>query len=150
MSSLLIDTTIGVSKWIIDYLEIPNYLYIKSKGLIEGEKIYDSEEHYWNDLLGPAFHSRRLKNPRIHEGDVVVLKNFQLSAWFPRVPGLYWTSYGNRLRRQTEGKETYSHALGFHYEPYHKGQMVHGGLGTVRTEKKKRFKTFRCYKQRQS
>lgn len=53
MSSLLIDTTIGVSKWIIDYLEIPNYLYIKSKGLIEGEKIYDSEEHYWNDLLGP-------------------------------------------------------------------------------------------------
>ena len=142
MSSLLIDTTIGVSKWIIDYLEIPNYLYIKSKGLVEGEKIYDSEEHYWNDLLGPAFHSRRLKNPRIHEGDVVVLKNFQLSPWFPRVPGLYWTSYGNRLRRQTEGKETYSHALGFHYEPYHKGQMVHGGLGTVRTEKSEALRLY--------
>lgn len=125
---------VGVAKWIVDYLEIPNYLHVKSKSILEGEKTYESEEEYWHDLLGPSFHKTTLRNPKIREDDCIVLKNFQLSQWFPKNPGLYWTNDGTRLRRITEGRSRFSPVLGFHYDPNDKGRMIHGGFGTVRTQ----------------
>lgn len=136
------DTILGVAKWIIDYLEIPNYLLVKAKGYSEEEKVYESEEKYWHDVLGPSFFKTRLKNPKTFEGDVVVLKNFQLSQWFPRVPGLYWTSDGHFLRKSTEQYFKHSPVLGLHYNPYDKCQMVKGGLGTVRTESSENLTLF--------
>jgi hypothetical protein len=103
--------------------------------MVEGEKTYDSEEKYWHDVLGPSFVNTKLKNPKIFDGDVVIFKNFQLTQWVPRIPGLYWTSYGHMLRRITEREFKHSPALGLHYNPNCKGQMIHGGLGSVRLNK---------------
>jgi len=124
---------VGAARWIIDYLEIPNYLSLKARRIFEGEKTYNSEEHYWNDILGPIFHKRKLRNPVIREGDVVVLRNFQLSPWSPRLPGLYWTLAGKAIRQKTVQRLRHSKGLGLHYDPYDKKKrMVRGGMGTVR------------------
>ena len=132
----------GVGKWVADYLELPNYLFVRARGFMEGEKVYTSEEQYWHDLLGPSFLRTRLRRPILLEGQVVVLRNFQLSEWFPRVPGLYWTVFGRKLRRTAENKMKYSPVLGLHYRPRYKGSMILGGLGSVRTKELDNLRLF--------
>ncbi len=78
-------------KWICDYLEIPNYLMVRYKSTTQGEKTYESEEQFWAHLLGAKFYDGKVKKQKLHEGDIVVLKSFQLSPWMSRLPGLYWT-----------------------------------------------------------
>jgi len=39
------------ARWIINYLEIPNYLYVKTLGVLGKERVYNSEEQYWRDIL---------------------------------------------------------------------------------------------------
>ena len=124
---------IGAARWIIDYLEIPNYLSVKARSVMDGEKVYTSEKQYWRDLLGPVFYKSRRKNPTLKEGDVVVLKNFQLSQWSPRYPGLYWSHSGEAIRQLTENQLQHNKALGLHYNPNDKRErMLRGGMGTVR------------------
>lgn len=132
----------AAAKTIIDYLEVPNYLYVKSKAVIEGYKEYSSEESYWRDLLGPAFYRGNLKNPRIYSDDVIVLKNFQLSQWYPRIPGLYWTGEGFYLRLLAKQNINISHVLGIHYQPENKRQMMRGGMGTLRTNENNKLRLY--------
>lgn len=136
------ETILGVSKTIIDYLEVPNYLYVKSKALIEGNREYHSEEQYWRDLLGSTFYKNNLKNPRLFSDDVITLRNFQLSQWYPRIPGLYWTFEGVRLRRLSERNINKSPVLGMHYRPFDKRQMMRGGMGTLRTHERNKLKLY--------
>ncbi len=134
---------LGAARWIIDYLEIPNYLSIRARGVFQGEKIYDCEEGFWRDVLGPSFHGTRVRNPVTREGDIIVLKNFQLSPWCPRLPGLYWTSVGKRVREITSHLLKNSKVLGFHFEPFTKMQrMERGGLGTIRLSKHDRLRLY--------
>ena len=144
MESLGVEKEIayGVGKWVVDYLELPNYLFVRARGFMEGEKVYTSEDQYWRDLLGPLFSGNRLRRPRLLEGQVVVLRNFQLSEWFPRVPGLYWTGYGRDLRSMAKEQLKYSQVLGFHYRPHEKGRMILGGLGSVRTKELDNLRLF--------
>lgn len=137
------EAIIGTAKWIMDYLEIPNYLMVRAKGTFQGEKTYTSEEEYWRDVLGPVFYKRPLRNPVKREGDVLILKNFQLSPWSPRLPGLYWTKLGDEIRYRTEEELTYIEGLGFHYDPNRKkSRMILGGLGTVRLDKHERYSLY--------
>ncbi len=58
------------------------YAYSKNQR-VPGEKIF------WDKVF-----SRKLE-----EGDLVKLHNFQISSWFPRRPGLYWTRDAERARQ---------------------------------------------------
>ncbi len=137
------EALLGAASWVIDYLEIPNYLNVRTRGLFQGEKTYDCEERFWRDVLGPSFHGARAKNSVTREGDVVVLKNFQLSPWCPRLPGLYWTSAGRRVREITSHRLKHSKVLGIHFDPYGKKQrMARGGLGTIRLSKHDRLRLY--------
>lgn len=127
---------LGAAKWIVDYLEIPNYLSLRARGVFQGEKRYKSEEAFWKDVLGPLFHGSRARNPVTREGDVVILENFQLSPWCPRLPGLYWTYAGKTIREITSQNLKFKKVLGLHFVPNDKRQrMSQGGLGTVRLSK---------------
>lgn len=121
-------------KWICDYLEIPNYLLVKYKSITEGEKIYESEEEFWAHLLGAIFHDRRIKKQELHEGDIVVLKSFQLSPWISRLPGLYWTQDWQQLKKIAQQHQKDNHCLNLHYEPWVKSLLVNGGLGSIRLD----------------
>jgi len=121
-------------KWICDYLEIPNYLLIKYKSVTQGEKIYESEEQFWAHLLGAIFHDRNVKKQELHEGDIVVLKSFQLTPWISRLPGLYWTQDWRRLKKIAQEHKKYNNCLNLHYEPWGKTILVNGGLGSIRLD----------------
>ena len=137
------EIALGVAHWIKDYLEIPNYLLVKYRQLSQGEKVYDSEEKYWRDLLGPTFYRKPYRNPKTIIGDIVVLKNFQLSQWFPHNPGLYWTNAGYRLRKSIREDLQYTKNLGFHYNPNAKKLLVaQGGYGSLRTRTRKRLSIY--------
>ncbi|MFX0201305.1 MAG: hypothetical protein ACFFCW_34740 [Candidatus Hodarchaeota archaeon] len=134
---------LGAARWIIDYLEIPNYLSIRTRGVTQGEKRYDCEKAFWRDVLGRSFRGSHMKNPVTREGDVVILQNFQLSPWCPRLPGLYWTSTGMTVREITSDKLKHSRVLGFHFAPYDKKRrMTQGGLGTIRLAKHDRLRLY--------
>jgi len=122
------------AKWIIKYLEISNYLYVRTLGVLGKERVYNSEEQYWRDILGPVFYKGALKNPQVGIGDVVVLKNFQLSPWHPYQPGLYWTYDGHGLHESIQSEITHSGTLGFHFKPHIKRQLIlRSGFGSIRT-----------------
>ncbi len=134
---------IAAARCVVDYLEIPNYLGVRVKSMLDGETKYDREEAFWRDVLGPSFQGSRARNPSCREGDVVVLEGFQLSPWCPRLPGLYWTKAGREMRDITAGRLTHSKALGFHFDPHDKGlRMARGGLGTIRLEKHDRLRMY--------
>ncbi len=131
------------ASWIKDYLEVPNYLLVKCKQLSQGEKVYNSEDKYWHDILGPTYYKNPRRNPKTLIGDVVVLKNFQLSPWFPRNPGLYWTHGGYRLRQLMTHELKYTENLGLHFDPHFKNMLVEqGGFGTLRTQTQNRLSMY--------
>jgi len=137
------EITLAAASCIKDYLEIPNYLLVKYKQFSQGEKIYNSEEKYWRDLLGPVFYRNPYRNPKILIGDIVLLRNFQLSPWVPYNPGLYWTYDGYEIREHLKEKYQYTENLGLHFDPYRKRAMVvQGGLGTLRTRTKNRLSIY--------
>lgn len=139
----MLEAFLAAARWVIDYLEIPNYLYVSTRGALQKEKIYRSEEAFWRDVLGPSFYRSRMKNPVAREGDVIVLKNFQLSDWCPRLPGLYWTTTGKKVREITSQRLRHNIALGFHYDPYDKKRrMALGGFGTIRLAKHNRLSLY--------
>jgi hypothetical protein len=116
---------------------------VKARSVYEGERVYDSEKKYWHDLLGPIFFKTRRKNPKIKEGDVVVLKNFQLSPWSPRYPGLYWTRSGEEIRNLTANRLKHDKVLGLHFDPDDKRErMLRGGMGTVRLARHDRLNVY--------
>jgi len=129
-------------KWICDYLEIPNYLLLRLTGKMKGENKYDNEENFWCDILGNAYSSNRLHKVRLFEGDVVVLKSFQLSPWASRMPGLYWTEEGFFLRQEARMHLKHELGLNLHYEPYGKGLMINGGLGIIRLDVHEEYQLF--------
>ena len=125
---------IGGVKWICDYLEIPNYLMIRYKSITQGEKIYESEEQFWAHLLGAVFYDESVKKQELHEGDIVVLKSFQLSPWVSRLPGLYWTHDWQQLKKIAQKHQNDNKCLNLHYEPWGKSLLVNGGLGSIRLD----------------
>jgi len=130
----MLEVIISAARWIINYLEIPNYLHVRTIGLFGKERVYDTEEKYWCDILGPVFYKGRMRNPKVGIGDVVVLKNFQLSPWHPYCPGLYWTYDGHHLHESIQSEITHSKTLGFHFTPHTKKQLVlRSGIGSIRT-----------------
>ena len=137
------EIALAAASWIKDYLEIPNYLLVKYKQFSQGEKVYDSEEKYWRDLLGPVFYKKPYRNPKILLGDIVLLRNFQLSPWVPYNPGLYWTFDGYISRQHLSRKFEYTENLGLHFVPHAKRLLVtQGGLGTLRTRTRNRLSIY--------
>ncbi len=137
------EIALAVANRITEYLEIPNYLLVKYKQFSQGEKVYDSEEKYWHDLLGPIFYKKPYRNPKTLVGDIVLLRNFQLSPWFPYNPGLYWTYDGYESRQFNSRRFKYTENLGLHFEPRQKRSFVtEGGFGTLRTRTKNRLSIY--------
>ena len=85
-------------------------------------------------LLGSIFYENNAKKQELHEGDIVVLKSFQLSPWVSRLPGLYWTHDWQRLKEIAQKHQNDNNCLNLHYEPWGKSLLVNGGLGSIRLD----------------
>src|SRR5580704_9502056 len=79
------------------YLRAWEMVRIKYREISHGHHCYQDEQEFWFDLIGKDADNRLSEN-RLALGDVVELKDFVLSEWFPRMPGTYWTADGTRRR----------------------------------------------------
>ena len=61
-----------------------------------GETFYDDEGELWKDAIDKR--SNADGDLKLLDGRVVKLIGFNFSEWVPWAPGMYWTSYGNKLR----------------------------------------------------
>jgi len=108
-------------------------------------KTYVDERDFWSDLLGREFYlstgrsiqttgTEKVTDPEpcLAMYDVVRLENFQLSEWFPRCPGLYWTKDGTLNRKAAKHHIEGIKNEFFVYGPWGKNLMVSGGMGTNR------------------
>ena len=74
------------------------------------------EEYFWKEVF----------SGNIMPGDRIELSNFQISPWFPRKPGLYWTYDAAKARKLACEKDFVV------FDVYGKTLMSElGGIGTI-------------------
>jgi len=115
------------------YYNLPEYgkvLYKRARGKVLE---YNQEEPFWKDAIGPSFYQR--SQTKLREGQLVQLVDFEITEWFPRCPGLFWTTEGQQSRESAwdyvEDQRKYSYLV---LSPVGKSQMILGGIGTTRLE----------------
>ena len=117
----------GMSK----YFHFGDFLRVFARGESRGVHDYLDEAGFWRDLLGRDLEGRLSSDPLVLN-DVVRLRGFLISEWFPRSPGTYWTADGQARRiwakEQTERWDEETEVL----SPQGKIQIVTGGVGTCR------------------
>lgn len=85
------------------------------------------EELFWHDVIRGS----------ISEGNSLLLRDFQLSPWFPRKPGVYWTERAHEARQEAFRNHVESAERGaVVFDLYGKTLMAElGGIGTVNLRK---------------
>ena len=112
------------------YLNLPAYMKIKYAEKTHGKHTYFREEDYWRDAIGQGFHRPAQQN--LKHGDVIELQAFDLSEWFPRAPGSFWTQHGSDLRHKARREMESQTSTIWIFTPKGKEFMIHGGIGTLR------------------
>jgi len=116
------------------YYNLPVYgrvLYKQARGKVVE---YDREELFWRDAIGPYFYEEAQTN--LFEGQLVKLVDFDITEWFPRCPGMFWTAEGHIYRERAKDYvadqiDKYRHIA---FSPRGKSLMILGGIGTTRLE----------------
>lgn len=127
----IVEKAVGpIINGISSYFNLTAYGRVKYRELLRGCMVYRNEQDYWKDAIGPYFY--KPSSTKLHEGQIVKLQGFQLTEWFPRSPGLYWTQKGYIARQmaQKEIEEIRDRILVF--TPTGKSYMRAGGIGTTR------------------
>jgi hypothetical protein len=119
--------------YIAKYFGIQRFIQISARALQRGTREYHSEEAFWRDLIGRDSRGGLAETP-LQLNDIAVLRGFQLSEWFPRSPGTYWTPDGRARREWAAGhKETWDEETEV-LTPMAKTRLVTGGVGTCRVK----------------
>ncbi len=114
------------------YYNLPAYVKTKWAEKKHGTYAYFREEDFWKDAIGYAFQKRAIQ--KLREGNVIELQGFELSEWFPRAPGSFWTARGTRLRTAAKGEIEHEATKILIFTPKGKELMIQGGVGTLRLE----------------
>lgn len=112
-----------------DYVKLPGYYKLPELDGSGKTQEYVDEGEFWRDAIEP--------NTTLGEGCRVRLRQFLVSHWVPRVPGLYWKANSDQLRARAD-----SHVLQpnsedarynrYVYAPTGKTLQILGGVGNVR------------------
>ncbi len=106
-----------------DYVKLPGYHHVVPQAAPTNKpREYQDNWQFWQDVLGYSGHST------VRRGERVLLRDFTLSPWVPRVPGLYWKVESGKLRESAQ-VEMLNPGL---YNPVGKTRQVLGGIGNVR------------------
>lgn len=88
------------------------------------ELFFYSNDSFWKTILN---------NPDYYWHKLISLSHFVVCDWVPRIPGIYWTTFSNELRRYGFNEiETVYDNNRFDLSPGGKTKMVLGGLATIK------------------
>jgi|GEM_PF-4878239 hypothetical protein len=128
-------------KTIYSYYGLKDYVEFLYYDRFNNEKIREIEAYDFDNKQGDKLFWKDVMAGEIIRGDKVRLKNFQISPWFPRKAGLFWTydaavarDKAYRYHREKIEKG------GFVYDVYGKTLMTElGGIGAVNFRKDRDF-----------
>lgn len=110
------------SSFIIDHIKNTNLRRPSREAEDSPDQHYRSNEEFWQRAMHTQFRSMRW----------VSLDGFRLCDWYPRAPGLYYTSSARQNRTEAEQYITRDETGALIYEPSGKFHMIEGGIGSVR------------------
>ncbi|MDR6661417.1 hypothetical protein J2W51_004003 [Tardiphaga robiniae] len=108
------------------HLATANYLLVPTDNNLN-DKENVREFHHNNSLWEAALIEKRL-----HHGRRIQLNSFFLFEWFPRSPGLYWTSKAREARADAGHRIVTATPGMIVYDPFGKQSMLDGGVGNIR------------------
>ncbi len=119
------------------YFNLPTYLKIKKGQLFGRMTEYTTEKQFWRDAIGPYFYQKAER--KLNSGHLIKLKNFIITEWFPRCPGIMWTQEGQKNQQIATKYYTTRHefdnASKGIFLPAGKSKMILGGFGSIRLAK---------------
>ena len=126
---------------IYSYYGLKEYVEFWYYENFDKDKIKEIEAYDFDNMQGDNKFWKEIMAGDIIKGDKVRLKNFQISPWFPRKAGLFWTYEAAVARKK---------ALRNHIEKIDNGGIVYdvsgktlmtelGGIGTVSFRKDREF-----------
>lgn len=127
---------IEAAKLLYGYYNLKEYLTTKYVCKFKPEKLLTIEAYSNNSEVGDQIFWNHITNKTILSGQYIRLLNYQLSPWFPRKPGVYWSKEAQLARNDafTRIKKIEDGAIIF--DTYGKALMVElGGIGTVNFRK---------------
>lgn len=128
-------------KAIFNYYGLKDYATISYYENFNPAKIKTIQAYDFNNKPGDGFFWQRVFGGNIIRGDYVKLLNFQISPWFPRKPGQYWTYEAEKARREAFNRHIENQGSGWVvFDIYGKNLMTEiGGIGTVNFRKDRDF-----------
>ena len=127
-----------VIKIIYNYYNLKEYIEFKYQDIFKQESItiIDAYSKY-NAISGDEIFWTKIFANELKIGDYVRLLNFQLSPWFPRKPGIYWTQTAKEAREKAFRSRVAKIENGvIVFDRYGKNLMVElGGIGSVNFRK---------------
>lgn len=128
----LIEDTIG-------YYRIYDFLKVKVTATINKVSTFTTSENFWKAILQGDFRERH-NEISLENNQIVVLKDFFLTEWTPKLPGRVWTSDGDiNLIDGMQDIVGCANIFDRIYEvlgPLGKSKMISGGFGTVRIKQR--------------
>lgn len=133
LQSLFLSNTnpvVNVLRGLYRYLRLGDYLKYKYTEFFNPDFVHEISAYGSNSNVGEASFWEQIFQGKIKLGDYVKLSNFQLSTWFPRKPGVYWTMDAARAR---------------HYALKHLIESENAGSIVFNVEGKEKFAEFGGY-----
>jgi hypothetical protein len=138
----------AIIKGIWEYYGLTGYFKIRWASWRRGKTQYDNVKELWEDALNKSKNMEGQK--KLSKRRIVKLVDFDFSEWFPWLPGMYWTPYGESLRHR--GQQLRGEAPGRDIQkdknlihPHFETVTVLSGIGSLRVKpvEAKRDKPFK-------
>jgi hypothetical protein len=128
-------------KSLYHYYGLKDYLNFWYHDTFDTNTIFEIEAYDFDNIQGDKIFWEKVLSGQFRKGQKLRLKNFQISSWFPRTPGQYWTFEAASARDYALKKHIESvSADGIVFDIYGKTLMTDlGGIGSVNFNKNRDF-----------
>jgi hypothetical protein len=127
-----------VMKVLANYYGLKDYLEVRFYDTFQPQNI----KRIWayprgTNVSGEEYFWKEISTGSILEDQMIELRHFQISSWFPRKPGMYWTYSAALARREAHRRHiTYQDRDSIVFDVWGKTLMTElGGVGCVNFRK---------------
>ena len=123
------------------YYGLKDYLDFWYHDHFDNDKIVEIEAYNFDNIQGDKIFWEKVLSGQLLKGQKLRLKNFQISSWFPRKPGQYWTFEAASAREYAHSRHIEKVSTnGIVFDIYGKTLMTDlGGIGSVNFNKNRDF-----------
>ena len=132
---------INLIKSLVSYYGLKDYISFQCDKVFGASNVLEIEAYNHDNLQGDQVFWEKVLSKQLLIGQKLRLKNFQISPWYPRVPGQYWTPEAVFAREYAVDRHIEDRNAGkIIFDIYGKTLTTHlGGIGSVNFKKNRDF-----------